>query len=631
MTRELANNHRSPSATTSRRLSPRAHALGVGLVTAMVVSSACKKDEPAEASAEPAQAAKAEPAPGEAAGAPASTPTPVMPATRLQRGQVLAHVLIAKPGDLLGKISSQLRLPMVSEAALRGQLAAQLGKRAAVAQGLDLTRPLGCAMVEVESWSCVLGYKDGADKLVTDLGDEGKQADAAGHAAHYKIDRQDLYIDPLGDAVAVSTRPDAFAATKDYLGSNLVGRASKVASDIEAVAYLAEGMKKYESDLKPILEMASQTPPAQPSGNPKLDKVLETWNAYGQKTNREQLERFAEMQQISIGIGLESAGLVGRAVVFATEGSRLQKESRAQVAALDTTLLSQLPASSWLVFGSAEDRSKTWNTQTSKELREMVAQSYADVVGKDKAETEAALAKFMEEHAKLYTHDSVMAIAHEPDTLGGVVVAQPLRGGSARDAWKTWSAIFTPENVLDDDARKLVTWSFEADVATVDSVPVDRWTIEPGPQAKAEFDKQADATARALVEKLGGLRLVIDRAEVAGKAVYVFAPKAEQVYMKAAIAALKGQQSLAGNAGLQNATARAQPGTSGLGAADVKRGLAWVRNVFPAQQTQLIPPNLGGDLGDVYLWWSFTDAGATTGELVISQSLVDQLRALVPI
>jgi hypothetical protein len=486
-------------------------------------------------------------------------------------------------------------------------------------------------MLKVESWACVVGYSGGGTKLATDLGEQDKQPDSKGHIAHFRMGQNDLFVDSLGEAAVVSTRPESFGLAKGYLEQNIIARASAVASDIELVGYVSAGMKAYDDKIKPFLDLAAQSTPPPTSGDPKLDKVMQAWSDYNQRSTRESIENLKDMKQISIGLGLEPAGFVTRMAIFPVEGSRFQKEAMVSAGVFDANLVASLPASSWLAFGGIMDRKLAWEAKNSKEIRQLVTQSYADLMGKDPKQVEAAIGAFVRENAADYGSQYAFSFTYEPNTLGGLVVLQPLQPGrSTRDGWKAWSASFSPEKVLDAEMRTKVTWSFQADAAKVLDVPVDRWTIEPGKSLYEELERKADADTRALIERLGGPKLVIDRAELDGKVVFVIAPKAEEAYMKAAINALRGDRSLKDNAGYATVLARMAQGASGLMAVDARQTLAWLRAILPPDEAAKIPPALGNDLSDVYLWYALSGKGAETAEFIVSQPFINQIRALVP-
>jgi hypothetical protein len=618
MTNTNASSAFSTTGAPARRVG--AH-LGTGVLAVSLALGACSKSEPA---AKDATAKAAEP---EAKPTPAAKVTP-----KSERGQVLAHVLVANPSELIGKVKTQLGVPMADEGLLRGQVGAQLGPRAGVAQGIDLGKPIGCAMLDVKSWACALGYKGGIDKLVTDLGAEGKQADAAGHAAYFKFGDDDVYFDKIGDSVVVTTDAGTFGQAKAYIERNVLGKASEARSDVEAVGFVSAALERYRDQIKPVLDMASAAQASPPNtGNPRLDAALGPWMEYSRTSNQDMLDRLGDMAQASLGLGLEQGALVAKFSAVPVPGSRLEKETKAAAGVLDQKLVASLPAGSWLVAGAFVDMARSWDLEAARKVRSAVIESYGALASTDAKEVEAAVDRFVEENAQLYGNQVAMAVSFQPGTVGGAVMINALREGkSGRESWKKWSKQFTPENVLDAESRKVLTWSFEPDAAKIEGVAVDRWIIEAGETARAELEKNKDADLAAVLERTGGPRLVIDRAEAEGKALFVVAPRAEEAYMKAAIRALRGQDSLEGDAGLAAVLGRGKGATSMM-AVDAKQTIAWLKGILPADKAGVIPGNLGQNLSDAYLWTASDDAGAQTGEFVLSSSFVGQLRALAPI
>jgi hypothetical protein len=573
------------------------------------------------------------PAPGGAVspgGGVAPADTPLVPADKLARGEALAHVLLPNPSGFLGEIKTQAApgqaAAFLDEATLKNLAGMQLGSRSNVAKNIDLTKPAGCVLIDATVTmvpiACMVGYTGGAAALVGDLGNDGKEADAAGHVARYKVGGQELFVDELAGAVVVSNHADVFAKSKGYIESNMIGRAKAVASDIEVVAYAGGIMKRYQKELEPVLK-AFETPPA-----PGLAKPLEPFVKWQQKNTKDTIGRLGEMDQMTIALGLEPVGFVARWAVFPTEGSRLQAESQAAAGgACDPEAIKQLPASSWLVAAMAT-RWDAFKTPSLQEMRKAMTQGYAEAVGKDPAAVDAAVAAFVEESAQLYTGKSAMAVVHLPDTVGALEVASELQSGkSGRDLWKAWSIGFTPEGVLGPEGSKWVTWTFQADAATLAGTPVDRWTIEPTPAGIEKMRKEGGEKLAMVEKKMGGLKLVIDRAEVGGKAVFVLAPGASDKYTQAAIDAINGTGAIGDDPAIGAILAR-NPGVSSVFAIDARRLLDWVRAIMPPEEAAKIPPGLGNDHGDFFLASSYAANGSQNGELVFSQKLIDQIRAL---
>jgi hypothetical protein len=614
-------------------------ALGLGGV-------GCKKDEESKAgdtksSSTPSDAkggdAKTADAKGGSAASPAApgggvapADTALVPADKLTRGDALAHVLLPNPSGFLGEIKTQAApgaaAAFLDEATLKNLAGMQLGSRSDVAKNIDLGKPAGCVLVDSTATlvpvACIVGYTGGAAALVKDLGNDGKEADAAGHTARYKLGGQELFVDEIAGTVVVSNHGELFAKSKSYIESNMIGRAKAVASDIEVVAYAGGIMKRYENELKPVFA-AFETPPA-----PGLAKPLEPFVKWQQKNTKDSISRFGEMDQMTVALGLEPIGFVTRWAVFPAEGSRLQAESQAAAGgACDPAAIKQLPASSWLVAAMAT-RWDAFKTPSLQEMRKAMTQGYAEALGKDPAAVDAAVAAFVEESATIYTGKSAMAVVHLEGSAGALEVASELHSGkSGRDQWKTWSGSFTPDAVLGPQGSKWVTWSFQADAATLGGTPVDRWTIEPTPAALDEMRKEGADKLAMVEKKLGSLKLVIDRAEVGGKAVFVLAPGSSDKYTQAAIDAMNGTGAVGEDAAIGSILAR-NPGVSSVVAVDGRRLLDWIRFVLPPEQSAKIPPGLGNDHSDLFLASSYAANGSQNGELVLSQKLIDQLRAL---
>lgn len=613
-------------------------------VCATLGTGGCKKDDPgagAEADATKAQqvqtrgesdsaASKASAKPG--GGGPTAADE-LSPATQLQKGEVLGHVLLPDASSFLAEVKNQAApqsaAAFLEEQMLRTMAAGQLGARSNLAKNVDLARPMGCALVDLTvtdvPLACIVGYKGGTDAIVTDLGDQGKQADAAGHVAHYQLGGQDVYIDALKDHVVLTNHPEVFAKAKDYLGSNMIDRADKVVSDVEIVGYMSGLLKRYEKDLQPFIDQVAKPQTISASSN----KFSEAMAAYNAKSTLDMIQRFRDMEQITVGLGLEPAGFVLRYAVFPSEGSRLAEESKASAAGtLNTGIIESLPKSSWAVVGMTTDWTRLAQTETATEFRKLMVDAYADAVGKDPAAVNEAVEGYFEEAAGLYGNDVAYGVMHEPGTVGALLISMRLQDGKdARDRWKAWTEQFTPENVLDGESREKITWSFTTDAYALGDLPVDRWVIEPTPAGLAELKAETGPALAAWEKKLGGLKIVIDRAELEDRVLFLVAPAAEKKYMASAVEAAKGTDDLEKDAGLKGVLSHSV-GLSGLFAVNVQGATDWLRDVMPADKASEIPASLGNDLSDVYVAQSYSESGTQTGQFVVSQPFIDQLRAL---
>jgi hypothetical protein len=549
---------------------------------------------------------------------------------RLERGDALGHFVVPNAARLLDEVRTQASPPkgaaVLNEATLRLMAGGVLGARAGIAEHVTLDKPMGCVLIDDLSSdapvACAVGYTGGAAAAATDLGAEGKQADGAGHVAHYVIEGRDLYLDDLGSHVVVTNHTSVFAKAKGYLEGNVIGRASAVADDVEVVLYPKAAMGRYSKQIESVMSMVGAVP-TMPAGNPMLDAFTE----YSRTSSTRTLEYYRGIDQADFGLGLEPVGLVFRYAMFPSPGSTAQTDSQAIAAGpVDVAMVQQLPAETWLLSASTVDWKAAWQLESAAAMREVMIDAYAKAVGRDAAAVRTAVETFLEENSALYGRDFAFAVMHLPGTQGGLVVSRKL-ASPARDKWKPWTEGFDPTTVLGPEGVKQVTWSFQADALDVDGVAVDRWTIEPGPDAKATIKAKANPTVAEIERRFGGLKLEIDRVELADRVLFVIAPGAQERYIRAAIAATKGGPSTGSDAGLTALLAR-NPDTSVIMAVDVAGALGWAREVLPAEATAKVPPGLGVDLGDFYVSATYGASGRQHGEMVLSQGMIDGLRKL---
>ncbi|MBA3547719.1 MAG: hypothetical protein H0T76_14635 [Nannocystis sp.] len=553
--------------------------------------------------------------------------------------EVLGHFVLVNASQLLVDVKTQLVPPqyasMLDEAALRAMVAIALDKRGDLARNYDLAAPLGCALVDLApadpKLSCVFGYRGGAKAFIGDLGEENRNPDGGGHTAAYGLEGKVAYIDALGDGVVVSSGADTFGKTQGYLQRNIVDRAGKIHGDLEIVMYVSTIFDRYRSVLEPLINARNtQTPPM--TGNPAVDGMMQAFSSYSQRSGQSTAQRISEISQASAFFSLEPEGLAIGAVVFPKAGTRMAEDmAKYGTPQLDPAFAGTAPSGTAMMFAFA----MTPQPQPAPSMidaRKMMAEGWGALTGRDAVAIEAAIAAFQSENAALYDGHTLMALGREPGALFGFEVASRLQSGkSARDAWKVWSAGFTPEAVLGAEFSKFVTWSFTPDAATVDGVAVDRWTIAPGAEAKARMAKDIKPEVQAFVDQtLGGWYLNIDRAEAEGRVIFTIAPKAEASYMQRAIAAAQGKGSIAGNPGLTRVLGR-DPKTTGVLAIDVREGLEWMRDLAKfGARTENLPQNLGTDLGDFYFTMRYAEGGAMVMEYVFSQQMITQIKALIP-
>lgn len=551
---------------------------------------------------------------------------------------ILGHFVVANPGALLNDIRTQLAPASVAgkleEKAVRGVMAAGLGKQSAIAEKLDFAAPAGCALLSASETgadlACVFGYQGGAEAFVKDVGDKDKQADAAGHLASYKAGDQLIFVDALGDRAVVTLGATSFASAQGYLQKNILDRQAQVTGDLEIVLYLGGAIGRYKGQLEPIITalLAQSTAKPPTTGNPTADAIAAAFTDYQTKTTQSMFDRLADYRQVSVVLDVETTGFHVGTALFPTPNSRAARETAFAAATLDPNLVRSAPAGAALVFAGAGNPN-AYQAESATEMRKLVSEVWSKVNGMEPAAIDAALLSFAKQQSELYDGNSVITLGHEPGAIFGLTIANKLQSGkAARESFKTWALGFTPANVLGPQLSALVNWSVTPDAATIDGVAIDRLTIEPAGLVKGQLEQNMPPSAKAAVDTyLGGLALHVDRAEVGGVVLLSMSPKAEQNHMKRAIAAIKGEGSLKDDAALNALLAR-DPQMSGLVAFDLKQTFAWLKTIEPLAPALAKAPALGNDLGDFSFDMRFASDGASAFEFNVSQALIDQAKRL---
>jgi len=597
---------------------------------------ACNKDEPKPATATAGTPVTPAAADVPVAAAPAIAPVVVTPIAT--DGEVLGHFVVVNPSQLLKDVKTQL-VPekyagVLEEDSLRAMLALALEQRGDLARKFDLATPIGCAVVEVveaQQVACVFGYTGGAKAFAADLGEQNRLPDPAGHTAAYQFESQMAFIDGLGDRVVTSVGAETFKKSQGYLQRSILDRAAVMHGDLEFMFHVGTIFSRYRSVLEPLFKnMSDTTVPA--TGNPAIDGMTQAFKNYSARTNQNNLQRFSEIDQLALYVSVEPDGVALGGTVMPRAGTRMAQDMAAYgTPKLDQAFAGGAPSGTAMMIALAMIPQAN-ELPSMVETRQLLAQGWAAFSGHDAAAIEAAIAGYQRENAALYDGQILMALGREPGALFGMELMSRLQTGkAARDAWRAWSASFTPDAVLGKEFSKYLTWSFTPDTANIDGVAVDRWTITPGVETRAKMEESMPPDAKAFIDKaMGGLYLNIDRAETEGRVIFTMAPKAEGNYMKRAIAAAQGKGSVAGQPGLTRLLAR-DAASGGVLAVDVREGAAWIGDLaqFGAKQMD-VPPNLGTDLGDFYFTFRYNTGGSMGMEYMVSQPLIAQIKAMIP-
>jgi hypothetical protein len=567
-----------------------------------------------------------------------------------EKSKVLGHVAMPNPSGFLAEVKTQL-VPadfksFADENTLKSLASMQAGEAAAVINNLDLSKPMGCALIDYKSHPgvplvCTMGYKGGAEGLAKDLPASAKQADAGGHVAAFKVDGQDIFVDGLVDAtsdqVVISLHTDGFGLAKDYLDKGLVQRAAagQMQGDLETVAFLADAFEMYAAELEPIIAatQASQNTPLPPTGNPTLDSLAKTFQDAGANNNKESIETFKQMEQLTVYVALEPWGMGLGGTMRPRAGSALETSMKQYGGGkIPQRLLGMAPTGTFLLAGGHAGQPGLDSPVMQQSLT-LLSSSWATLTGGDAAKAKEALVAYNTEFRGLFSNDSTYALVDVEGAPFAMALGMGLQEGkTAREAFKTFATTATAEALLGAEATKYFTWTWTVDAGNVDGVAIDRLTLALGPEAKKLYDAAStdgDKQAKAIVDQIfGAPELKIDRVEAAGMVSFLIAPKHEEKFAKLVLDAQKGTGSIAADPGFKALMERSGD-DSAVMALNGKGLMDWMRGIDPKIAEQLAAvPAWGNDLSDtaITIRWSADGSGAM--ELSMSQTLLDQVVAL---
>ncbi len=614
-------------------------------LTLVLALGGCTKHEeekPADQAAADSAGAAAE-VPAEVAAKLAKTVVPG--AVRLDHDaeEVLGHFALPNASKLLADVRQQLVVDQyknfLDEAGLRSLVSMALEKRGMVAQNIELSQPMGCAVVDFKTWknpvSCTFGYKGGVKALLTDLGDVGRKADSGDHVAIYEIEGEQVFIDSLGNHVVIAAHDDLFKKTQGYLKSDIVDRGSAMIGDFEIVAYTGTIWTRYEKDIEGLLkqyeDLSANTPTD--TGNAKLDKAMKKWVEYNQTSTKKSLNRLAQFDQVALYINVAEVGVSFGFTAIPTRGTEAEKEAMlAGGRLIDPAFVKTLPAGSWLVAAFNVNPEST-ETEQVREIRALAIDTWCELAGLDKASVTDSVNAHIKENLGLFDGQGAFALFDQEGASFGLAAVQHLKpGANARELWKTWSGKFTPEAVLGKEFSQYITWEFKTDAADVEGASVDRWVIKPAAKLQAEINKKIaeEPDAKQVIDQYWGpIALTIDRAETGGNVIWVISPKAEESAMRRVLAAQKGEGSLANDPGIEAIFAQNEA-IGGLVAFDLKATLGWLSG-FPeiADKVAEVQSKLGNNLSDVQLTTLSLPNGVMTFEYLVAQPLIEQVKGMI--
>lgn len=330
---------------------------------------------------------------------------------------IYGHVRVPSPSKLLAELRNVVPLvqrPALDEAVLRSALRMQLGEKAAIADHLDLSRPMGCVVASPKRSkvpvACAVGYVGGLSALLEDLGPKGRMSAADDHA-HYQFGSDQVFLAGMGDHVAIAVAPELIADTRAQLQREIID-APAGSEELVAVMHPAVIFEDARAEIDDFIAKIATTPSV--AANPGYAELQRRqWLSY------EELEHIAMWTDLADGgvrFGYRGTALPGTAT---ETGYRAGSDL-----GLDAELLGALPADALAVAGLAMSFASLAEDPNVGAYMAALGAAGPDAVEFARRSREGMLA-----WTELGTGHAAVGLLHERGTKGAVVMAYRIKPG----------------------------------------------------------------------------------------------------------------------------------------------------------------------------------------------------------
>lgn len=551
---------------------------------------------------------------------PTATPIPALATPEPARTEpdalpapvVYGHVRIPNPTALLEQMRGQLvpsaQRAMLDETALRALLGMGLGERAAVAQHMDLTLPMGCVFTSPKRHerpvTCAIGYEGGLASLVEDLGAQGYVSGDDDHAA-YRIEDTSVFLADMGRHVAVSFTPDLSPAVRDRLNRVIImepAGAADLAGAVHPAAIFEDSPEAVETFLS-----ATETPSVDP-GNPV--------QAAQAKSQREQMASYGELERADLWLDIDPERVRFGYRGVARPGTPTAKAyASARAFEIDRELVGRLPAESFMVMRMDYDPAMLTEDPMFATMRAMTTLDGSDAA--------RAVAEVYQETMALWgtitSGHAAAGLLHPRGSKGAVVMLYRTLPGVDAQA-KLIELMEHQQEASKGGLMPFVTVVRPRGLR-VGKLRGGLVALRPNPDALTPLPGLSDLE-KALGRPVELQMAFVQRGDVL---TLVFALDEAKPILARALAAGQGKRNLAGDAAAM-AQLEQRASSSIVVLADMRGTLDWLVAVSPMD-----PPRvpLGGGFDDVMI---SMQPGAQPGErevwIDMAQPLIDQLLTL---
>lgn len=409
---------------------------------------------------------------------------------------------------------------------------------------LLLDKPMGCVVYDPtqymaeKSWPgvCFFSYQGGAKAFIEDLsknlGKDKKPLDPKGHGFHTLIQDKHVFVDELDNAVILSGETSRFAASTDYIKSNIFNRKIKGAG-LSFDLYVAEIYKRYEPLIKSQMKSLTESDGASLA-------LMGTDKARTAKSLQNVIDILSESEHFHFSLVADQHRYTVSSTQRITKDAPTWKKFVSQdiKKPLTTDLIARMPKElSMLGATRLTPPDNEWKTENVL----IRWRSFAKMLEQDEAWAKAMLQREQNIYKNLggQLAAGTFATAQGPGALISMVQAAP--GVSLQDKWRSELETL-PTTELGEPIKRHVDITFTPKATTIEGVVLDEIKVTPKPAALQKLKTSlGEKNFNEIQTWLGNMSLVIHLGQVEHIAFAVATSHDAKAASAKAVAALHGK------------------------------------------------------------------------------------------
>lgn len=536
---------------------------------------------------------------------------------------VWGHFVIPAPEKTITRVADQYAPPgmggMLNVGQVKSLLAMSLDGRGDVVKHLDLTKPMGCVVVNYKQHeqpvACAVGYEGGISQLVEDMGQEGYLSGGADFAA-YEISGDTLYFKGFGDHVGVALEPSLLASVASTLDASIInpGKADRdFYTDANPKVIFADAREEIEgffSEMEQTMSSAQAGTPGSEYASASTKAAMDMYRSFADVKSAEFLFKIGKQRSKSIYRSTAAKG---------TDTAK-QYARDAKLPKIDVAMMEAMPDEAFFIGGMSFDFAHVMEDPwVGPYMRILSGMKTAD--GTDIG---AMMTKMFADMGDVMAGPVAVAAFPVKGSAGAMVGTYAVKPGKqALPVMREFLESYKVETLMPSMGEYMKT-TYKKGAFSAAGVKADTFTISPTKKTLAKMKKEADFGK--LKKVVGQVQFTMAYAEKDGRMYLVMTTAKPKQALEKVLKAASGKGNIGKFGDARKRVKKHADGTTLL-MLDVKGMSSWVRSLdFDGDLKDM--PKVGLGLDDVVWTSRVNKKGKKEHELSIAQPFIDQLRSL---